>query len=74
MYRLKHKMLLAQYESAKSHSGIHDVPKQHVLSSPSQVQGDIHQLTSPKRNALFGTEMALQNVERESQGQRLDCM
>jgi hypothetical protein len=67
-------MLLAQYESAKSQSGLQDVPKQHVLSSPSQVQRDIHQLTSPKKNTLFGTEMALQNIERESQEQRLDCM
>lgn len=66
-------MLLAQYESAKSHNGMH-VPKQHVISSPSQVQRDVHELTSPKGNALFGREMALQNVEWESHGQRLDCM
>jgi hypothetical protein len=67
-------MLLDQYESAKSQSGLQVVPKQRVLSSPSQVQRDIHQLTSPKTNALFGTEMALQNIQGESQEQRLDCM
>jgi hypothetical protein len=63
-------MLLAQYESAKSQSGIQNVPNQHALSSPSQVQSDIHQLTSREKNALFGTDMPVQNTEKDSQEQR----
>jgi hypothetical protein len=59
-------MLLAQYENAKTQSGMQYVPEQHVLSSPSQV----HQVTRAKGN---GTDMA-QDIERESQDQRLDCM
>lgn len=72
-HKLKHKILLAQYGSAKSNSGMQDVPKPHVLPSPSQVQNDIRQvqLTSAQNNAVPGTDMALQIPGQESTEQRL---
>jgi hypothetical protein len=67
-------MLLAQYENTKTQNGTQDVPKQHVLSSPSQAQRDVRQVTSPERSALLSADMALQDVERKSQEPRLDCL
>jgi hypothetical protein len=73
VHRLKHKILLAQYGDAKCNIGVHDVPKPHVLSSPSQAQSDTHKqvpVTSSQNNVLLDTDNAPQIPGQESTEQR----
>jgi hypothetical protein len=66
VHRLKHKILLAQYGSAKSNNAVQDVPKPQAQSDTQQKV----QVTSAQNNALLGTDMASQIPGQESTEQR----